>query len=143
MEPDPADVMLAQARGHEPGVEWVLEDLRARKWHGEFELTVMTGHAFQVLLGEEELCLVLRAGEIWTPDRMREISDGRGGVVHMGHEVESVSPADDRVTFTETETEPLTVPCGNGRRSTGPPCDSSARRGSLLSSGTATGDEGC
>ncbi|WP_405863212.1 class I SAM-dependent methyltransferase [Streptomyces sp. NBC_01515] len=121
---DPAAAMLVRARAHEPGVEWVLGDLRARAWHGEFELAVMTGHAFQVLLGDEELRLALRAvraalvpggrfvfetrnpevraWETWTADRVREIPDGHGGVVRVWHEVESVSPADDRVTFTET-----------------------------------------
>jgi SAM-dependent methyltransferase len=120
---DPAAAMLVQARAHEPGIEWVLGDLRAREWHGEFELAVMTGHAFQVLLGDEELRLALRAvraalvpggrfvfetrnpgaraWEAWTPDRVREISDGYGGVVRVWHEVESVAADGQRVTFTE------------------------------------------
>ncbi|MFD4562678.1 class I SAM-dependent methyltransferase [Streptomyces sp. NPDC058469] len=121
---DPAAAMLVRARAHEPGVEWLLGDLRARDWHREFELAVMTGHAFQVLLCDEELRLALRAvraalvpggrfvfetrnpgaraWETWTPDRVREVPDGRGGVVRVWHEVESVAPAGDRVTFTET-----------------------------------------
>ncbi|WP_033286823.1 class I SAM-dependent methyltransferase [Streptomyces sp. NRRL F-525] len=121
---DPAAAMLVRARAHEPGVEWVLGDLRAREWHGEFELAVMTGHAFQVLLGDEELRIALRAvraalvaggrfmfetrnpgaraWERWTPERVREIPDGRGGVVRVWHEVESVAAGEERVTFTET-----------------------------------------
>ncbi|MFI5878254.1 class I SAM-dependent methyltransferase [Streptomyces sp. NPDC051554] len=121
---DPAAAMLVRARAREPGVEWVLGDLRAREWHGEFELAVMTGHAFQVLLGDEELRLALRAvraalvpggrfvfetrnpgaraWETWTPDRVREIPDGCGGVVRVWHEVESVAAGEERVTFTET-----------------------------------------
>lgn len=121
---DPAAAMLVQARAHEPGVEWVLGDLRTREWHGEFDLAVMTGHAFQVLLGDEELRLALRAvraalatggrfvfetrnpavraWETWTPGRVREISDGRGGVVRVWHEVESVAVGGEYVTFTET-----------------------------------------
>ncbi|WP_307783321.1 class I SAM-dependent methyltransferase [Streptomyces sp. MBT53] len=121
---DPAAAMLVRARAHEPGVEWVLGDLRSREWHGEFELAVMTGHAFQVLLGDEELRLALaavraalapggrfvfetrnpgaRAWERWTPDRVREIPDGDGGVVRVWHEVESVAAGGERVTFTET-----------------------------------------
>ncbi|MFJ5301757.1 class I SAM-dependent methyltransferase [Streptomyces sp. NPDC088350] len=131
---DPAAAMLVQARAHEPGVEWVLGDLRTREWRGEFDLAVMTGHAFQVLLGDEELRLALRAvraalapggqfvfetrnpgaraWETWTPDGVREVSDGRGGVVRVWHEVESVtvgrgggggaSGGREYVTFTET-----------------------------------------
>src|SRR4051794_40640049 len=47
---DPADAMLAQARGRQD-IEWVLGDLSAVGWDREFELVVMTGHAFQVFVG--------------------------------------------------------------------------------------------
>ncbi|OIJ64879.1 class I SAM-dependent methyltransferase [Streptomyces mangrovisoli] len=121
---DPAAAMLVQARAGEPhGIEWVLGDLRSRLWRGEFDLVVMTGHAFQVLVGEEELSTALRAvraalapggrfvfdtrhpaaraWEGWTPERVREISDGNGGTVRVRHRVET-PVAGDRVTFTET-----------------------------------------
>lgn len=120
---DPAAAMLVQARRQEPGVEWVLGDLRTRAWRGEFDLAVMTGHAFQVLVGDEELRIALgavraalapggrfvfetrnpaaRAWETWTPDRVREVADGDGGFVRVWHEVETPVPR-DRVTFTET-----------------------------------------
>jgi len=51
---DPAPGMLAQARRRDD-VEWVLGDLSSVAWDAEFDLIVMTGHAFQVLLGDDEL----------------------------------------------------------------------------------------
>ncbi|MGX9883935.1 hypothetical protein [Streptomyces sp. NPDC002276] len=102
----------------------MLGDLRSRQWDGWFELAVMTGHAFQVLVADEELRLALaavraalapggrfvfetrnpaaRAWETWTPDRVREIPDGDGGVVRVWHEAEFVAAGGERVTFTET-----------------------------------------
>lgn len=125
---DPAPAMLVRARRREPGVEWVLGDLRTVEWRGEFDLVVMTGHAFQVLVHDEELSLALRAvrtalsaagrfvfetrnpaaraWETWTPDRERRLTGTDGGVVRVWHEVESApvegTPVADRVTFTET-----------------------------------------
>lgn len=120
---DPAAAMLVQARRAEPGVEWVLGDLRARLWEPEFELVVMTGHAFQVLLSDEELraCLAAvrkalapggrfvfetrnpaaRAWERWTPDRVHEATAADGTAVRVRHEVQG-GLVGDRVTFTET-----------------------------------------
>ncbi|MCR6490323.1 class I SAM-dependent methyltransferase [Amycolatopsis sp. OK19-0408] len=51
---DPAAGMLAQARRRDD-VEWVHGDLSTVSWRGEFDFAVMTGHAFQVLLTDEEL----------------------------------------------------------------------------------------
>jgi SAM-dependent methyltransferase len=120
---DPAAAMLVQARRGAPAVEWVLGDLRTRLWGGEFQLVVMTGHAFQVLLGDEELRLCLRAvrsalayggrfvfetrnpavraWEGWTPDRVREVMGADGTAVRVWHEVQG-GPVGGRVTFTET-----------------------------------------
>ncbi|MCX4764752.1 methyltransferase domain-containing protein [Streptomyces sp. NBC_01275] len=124
---DPAAAMLVQARRRAPGVEWVLGDLRSRLWDREFDLVVMKGHAFQVLLGDEEVRTALRsvrsalgdggrfvfetrhpgarAWETWTPDRVREATGPDGTVVRVWHEVEGVH-AGDRVTFTETFESP-------------------------------------
>jgi len=121
---DPAAAMLVQARRREPGVEWVLGDLRTRIWRGEFDLVVMTGHAFQVLVGEEELWASLRAvraalrpggrfvfetrnpraraWETWTPENASSVTDGDGHVVRVWHEVAEPPVRGDRVTFTET-----------------------------------------
>ena len=51
---DPAPGMLAQAR-RRTDIEWVLGDLGSVAWNGEFDLIVMTGHAFQVLVEDHEL----------------------------------------------------------------------------------------
>jgi len=51
---DPAEGMLAQARRRDD-VEWVLGDLSTVSWEDEFDFAVMTGHAFQVLLTDDEL----------------------------------------------------------------------------------------
>jgi SAM-dependent methyltransferase len=120
---DPAAAMLVQARRAAPDVEWVLGDLESVRWHGEFDLAVMTGHAFQELLGDEEVRRLLegvrsalapggrfvfetrnpaaRPWEAWTPDRVREITDPYGDEVRVWHEV--LGPmTGDRLTFTET-----------------------------------------
>ncbi|MFJ3756839.1 class I SAM-dependent methyltransferase [Streptomyces sp. NPDC090080] len=121
---DPAAAMLVQGRRAEPGVEWILGDLRTRLWDGAgFDLVVMTGHAFQVLLGDEEVRTALaavrraltptgrfvfetrnpgaRAWERWTPDRVYDVTDADGRAIRVWHEVEG-APAGERVTFTET-----------------------------------------
>ncbi|MFF7972008.1 methyltransferase domain-containing protein [Streptomyces sp. NPDC007905] len=120
---EPSAAMLVQARRREPAVEWVLGDLRSRTWDGDFDLVVMTGHAFQVLVGDEELRLALRsvraalapggrfvfetrnpaarAWSSWTPENARHVTDADGHAVRVWHEVEEPL-AGDRVTFTET-----------------------------------------
>ncbi len=62
---DPAAAMLdvARARGD---IEWVLGDLSGARWDQEFDLVVMTGHAFQVLTTDEQLREALAAvGRRW------------------------------------------------------------------------------
>lgn len=120
---DPAAAMLVRARWSEPRVEWVLGDLRTQVWDAEFDLAVMTGHSFQLLLSDEELraCLravrrvlgtrgrflfetrnpAARAWETWTPERVHRVYDELGEVVRVWHEVDH-PVARDRVTFTET-----------------------------------------
>ena len=51
---DPAPGMLTQARRRDD-VEWVLGDLSSVAWDAEFDLVVMTGHAFQVLIEDDEM----------------------------------------------------------------------------------------
>ncbi|MFF0205760.1 class I SAM-dependent methyltransferase [Streptomyces sp. NPDC005017] len=120
---DPAAAMLVQARGAAPDVEWVLGDFESSRWRAEFELAVMTGHAFQELLGDEDVRRVLagvrqalaprgrfvfetrnpaaRAWEEWTPERVHGVAGADGSAVEVRHEV--VGPVrGDRVTFTET-----------------------------------------
>ncbi|MFF0220983.1 class I SAM-dependent methyltransferase [Streptomyces sp. NPDC004629] len=120
---DPAAAMLVQARRREPGVDWVLGDLRTRLWDGGFDLVVMTGHAFQTLVDDEELRLALRAVRAalspggrfvfetrhpaahawtgWNPERIRFVDDADGRVVRVWHEVDGPLLG-DRVALKET-----------------------------------------
>ena len=123
---DPAAAMLVQARRRAPA-EWVLGDLGSARWEGEFDLVVMTGHAFQVLLGDEQVRAALagvrraladggrfafetrnpavRPWESWTPDRARAVRDAGGDAVRVSHRVEA-PVLGDRVTFSETFEHP-------------------------------------
>jgi ubiquinone/menaquinone biosynthesis C-methylase UbiE len=108
---DPADGMLRRAR-RRSDVEWVLGDLDAVAWDQEFDLVVMTGHAFQVLLEDDEIrtslarlrSALVRGGrfafetrnplvrewESWTPENAIEVVDASGATVRMLHEVEAI-----------------------------------------------------
>ncbi|MBX9393966.1 class I SAM-dependent methyltransferase [Streptomyces sp. TRM72054] len=120
---DPAAAMLVQGRRGTREVEWVLGDLRCTAWREEFDLVVMTGHAFQELLGDEDVRLSLtavreslrpdgefvfdtrnpgaRAWESWTPERIHEVRGPDGDVVRVWHE--ALTPVrGERVAFTET-----------------------------------------
>ena len=122
---DPAEAMLRQARKR-PDIEWVLGDLASIDWCLEFDLVVMTGHAFQVFVEDDQLRESLAAirsaltgggrfvfetrnplagdWERWTPDNAVEVvHDGR--VVRMAHQVETPLTG-DRVSFTITFTSP-------------------------------------
>ncbi len=123
---DPAAAMLDRARTR-PDIEWVLGDLASVAWDREFDLVVMTGHAFQVLLADDELRGALRAvrraltdagrfvfetrnplvraWERWTPDNAVEATDPAGVVVRMADQVETPVEG-DRVRFTTTFTAP-------------------------------------
>lgn len=126
---DPALGMLQQAR-RRPDIEWVLGPAATAGWDHEFDLAVMTGHAFQVLVGDNEIRASLaairsaltpdgrfafetrnplaRAWEAWTPDHAVEVVSAAGTVVRMAHEVDT--PADgergETVSFTSTFTSP-------------------------------------
>ncbi|MGP4020831.1 class I SAM-dependent methyltransferase [Saccharopolyspora sp. 5N708] len=123
---DPAAAMLEQAR-QRSDVEWILGDLSCAAWDREFDLVVMTGHAFQVFVEDEELRAALAAirstltadgrfafetrnplvrdWERWTPDDVVEVTDDEGVVVRSWHEVEA--PLDEGVVrFTQTFASP-------------------------------------
>src|SRR5271154_5809004 len=57
---DPAIGMLEQARKRSD-IEWILGDLSSLSFDREFDLIVMTGHAFQVLVEDSELRASLAA----------------------------------------------------------------------------------
>jgi hypothetical protein len=119
--------MADRARGRRPDVEWVLGDLESYVPQGEFELVVMTGHAFQVFVEDEQLRSSLaairsalaadgsfvfearnpaaRAWERWIPENEVEVADPRGDVLRSRHEAET-PVAGDVVTFTQTLTGP-------------------------------------
>ena len=122
---DPAEAMLEQARKRRD-IEWVHGDLSSIDWRREFDLVVMTGHAFQVLVEDDQLRASLaairsaltedgrfvfetrnpsaRGWEAWTPDNAVEIMHG-DGVVRMAHQVETPVEG-DVVSFTVTYTSP-------------------------------------
>jgi SAM-dependent methyltransferase len=123
---DPADAMLDQARTRSD-IEWTLGDLGSVAWDQEFDLIVMSGHAFQVFVEDHEIRQALtairsaltddghfafetrnppaRAWERWTPDHVVEVVGADGAVRRMAHEVET--PVDsDVVHFTTIITSP-------------------------------------
>ncbi|MPZ15900.1 MAG: methyltransferase domain-containing protein [Chloroflexi bacterium] len=122
---DPAEAMLNVARRRRD-IEWVLGDLASVGWDREFDLIVMTGHAFQVFVEDDQLRASLaairsaltehglfvfetrnplvRGWEAWTPDNAVAIVH-EGVVVRMVHEVEA--PFDGNVvSFTSTYASP-------------------------------------
>jgi ubiquinone/menaquinone biosynthesis C-methylase UbiE len=123
---DPSAAMLDQARTR-PDIEWILGDLASVTWDREFDLVVMTGHAFQVFVKDDEIRASLaairsaltedghvafetrnpqvREWEGWIPDNAVEVVGPAGAVLRMAHEVET--PVDgDVVSFTTTFTSP-------------------------------------
>ena len=106
---DPAAGMLNQAR-QRSDIEWVLADLSSVAWDREFDLVVMTGHAFQELVGDNEIRAALaairqalvdggrfafetrnprdRAWERWPEQYSAEITDASGARVRCGYRVE-------------------------------------------------------
>lgn len=121
---DPAAGMLEQARKR-GDIEWVAGDLSSVSWDREFDLIVMTGHAFQVLLEDDELRVafdavgsaltdtgrfgfetrnpLVRAWESWTPDHAAEVVDATGATVRIEAQVET-PVSGEIVSFTQTYT---------------------------------------
>ncbi|MGW2232173.1 hypothetical protein [Streptomyces formicae] len=95
-------------------------------WDREFDLATMASHAFQCLVGDDELRASLsamhaalrgggrfafetrypgaRAWQEWNPEHARDLVDAAGRAVRVWHEVEEV--AGDVVTFTESVGRP-------------------------------------
>ena len=106
---DPAPGMLAQAR-QRTDIEWVLGDLSSVVWDREFDLIVMTGHAFQEFIGDDEIGAALaairralvddgrfafetrnpldRAWERWATEYSAEVTDTTGARVCCEYRVE-------------------------------------------------------
>ena len=119
---DPAAAMLAQARAR-ADLEWRCAGAAALAEVRGFDLAVMTGHAFQVLVEDAELRAALaavhaalkvggrfafetrnpaaRAWERWTPEHVLRVADAEGKLVSVTLQVEA--PFDGRtVGFAQT-----------------------------------------
>jgi hypothetical protein len=114
----------AAASRRRSDIEWVLGDLGSVAWDQEFDLVVITGHAFQVFVEDDEIRASLgairsaltedgrfafeirnplvRTWEGWTPENAVEIVSATGAVVGMAHRVDTVDG--DIVSFTTTFT---------------------------------------
>jgi SAM-dependent methyltransferase len=123
---DPAGGMLEQA-GKRSDIDWILGDLASVGWDRQFDLVVMTGHALQVFVEDDEIRTSLaairtaltddgrfafetrnppvHAWEGWTPDKAVEATDPFGAVVRMEHEVETPLEG-EIVRFTTTFMSP-------------------------------------
>jgi SAM-dependent methyltransferase len=123
---DPAGAMLAIARA-QPDIEWVEGDLSTVRFDQEFDLVVMTGHAFQVLTGDAELTTALaaiaralagngrfafetrnplaRGWERWTPANAESVTGPAGVPVRQAAAVQ-LPVSSDLVAFTCTYTSP-------------------------------------
>ncbi len=119
---DPAAAMLDVARSR-PDVEWIQGDLSCVGFDREFDLIVMTGHAFQVLTGDDDLRTALsavrtalkgngvfafetrnplaRAWQWWTPAYPAEVTGPDGQIWRMTHEAE-MPVTGELVSFTST-----------------------------------------
>lgn len=76
---DPAPGMLKQAHA-QIDIDWVLGDLSSVRWDREFDLVVMTGHAFQELVEDDDIRTALRAIHSALDDRGRFAFETRNPV---------------------------------------------------------------
>lgn len=122
---DPDRAALARAR-RRADVEWVAGVAADAAWDREFNLATMVSHAFQCLIGDDEVRASLaairaalrdggrfvfetrhpqaRAWEDWNPSNASEVVDATGRTLRVSHHVESV--VGDVVTLTETTSGP-------------------------------------
>lgn len=106
---DPAAGMLNQAR-QRPDIDWVHGDLASTRWEQKFDLIVMTGHAFQEYVEDDEIRVALaairaalaadgrcafetrnpldRAWERWPAQYSGETTDATGATVRCAYRVE-------------------------------------------------------
>jgi len=123
---DPAAAMLAQAR-QRADIEWICGEAGALGRSREFDLAVMTGHAFQALIEDADLRATLaavhaalksdgrfafetrnpaaRAWEGWTPEHVLEVDDGQGNRVRVTWQIEAEFDG-HTVSFAETYSSP-------------------------------------
>lgn len=119
---DPAEAMLTQARAR-ADISWIRGEARSLGRRREFDLIIMSGHAFQTLIEDQELRATLvalraalrgagrfvfetrnpaaRAWEEWTHEHAVRVTDAQGDTVTVSLAVET--PFDGRtVGFTQT-----------------------------------------
>ncbi|MGE6838300.1 SAM-dependent methyltransferase [Streptomyces niveus] len=125
--------MLEQARRRpELDIGWILGDLESVSREREFDFVVMTGHAFQALLGDDELRAALgaaraaltdggqfgfetrdpltRASESWATETPVEVAAGAAASMRMTRQVRSVDG--EIVVFAST----FDIPVGSAPR---------------------------
>ncbi len=107
---DPASGMLTQAR-RRSDIEWCHGDLSSVGWEQEFDLVIMTGHAFQEFVEDDEIRTALaairsaltdggrfvfetrnplaRAWEQWATEYTAEVTDANGARVRCESQVET------------------------------------------------------
>ena len=124
---EPAGAMLNVGRRVRTDIEWIQGAVSSAGFEQEFDLIIMTGHAFQVFVHDDEIRQVLetvrraltatgtfafetrnpqvRSWERWIPENAVEVPHPDGGVVRMEHDVDL--PVDgDKVSFTTRFTAP-------------------------------------
>ena len=117
---DPSSAMLSVARGHASSVTWIESDGATLALPTRFDLIIMTGHVFQVLLDDDIILATLRnlrehlapSGCVafetrnpavaewrdWVPEKTRETFQVPGiGTVENHNDIATV--AGDRVTY--------------------------------------------
>ncbi|MDQ3381028.1 MAG: class I SAM-dependent methyltransferase [Actinomycetota bacterium] len=126
VDPDRASLGMARRR---TDIEWVAGTAASMPWDSEFDLAIMIGHAFQVLVSDDELRASLtairraltdggrfafetrnplaRAWESW-PGNTTEVVDPSGRQVRISYEVAAI--VGDVVTLTETTSDPDGAP---------------------------------
>jgi ubiquinone/menaquinone biosynthesis C-methylase UbiE len=118
---DPAIGMLESARRRDD-IEWILGDTSTVAFENEFDLIVMSGHAFQVLVSDDEISSTLasirsalsdsglfafetrnptvKEWEHWNDESIDGITTDSGLTVLMRNRVDALEA--DRVSFTTT-----------------------------------------
>jgi SAM-dependent methyltransferase len=122
---DPDVAMLGVAR-RRSDIEWSVGTAASMTWSSEFDLAVMSGHAFQCFIADDDLRASLaalrnalvpggrfafetrnplvREWESWNPNNPIDAVDPAGRPIRMVYFVENVTG--DVVTFTESTCEP-------------------------------------
>ncbi len=133
---DPAKGMLNQAR-RRSDIEWVHGDLSSVGWDRQFDLIVMTGHAFQEFVVDDEIRVafaairsaltdgghfafetrnpLVRAWERWPERYSGEMTDATGAIVRCEYRVETPvvgSVVRSVSTFTSPAWDRPEVSCG-------------------------------